>query len=571
MSPLVQPSRVRPGDRLLASGVFLVLLALFSATFTGVPENPDAEVEFQTSSSLARRGRWDVGGTPEAAALVQAEVASGATGFGVAPGGPGRGDRSYSWFGVGQALTGVPFWWIGTGLARLFPGVEARHGAEPSDGWRRSEYFAHLACGWRNALWTALTAWLVVLSARRLGATGQSAFLAGLSYGVATFAWPQARSTLSDVQATLGLFAGFHLLVLARERWERLRRLPLVPLALAGLALGWAVLTRIAVLPAAAFLAASACLALVVKARRARRALRGWPVAPLVAFGLPLLACAGLFLALNRLRFGDPFETGYGAGMDPRTFFAGSPLVGLAGLLVAPGKGLAWMAPGAFLAPLGALRARGRDAAFLPWCVAGLALAVLLPVAFMDGWHGAWTYGPRYALPLLPFLWLLVALALDHVRDWPVGRVGARIVLWGGLLTSLPGVLVDYTTHLDLAEQAAPFAFDSAGETPFERSNDRFNRMQWRPGFAAPWAHWRILRHRVAGLGEDFPASAVFLLDDPVRLTPSVERRRGQRHFAWVDLQERLGGEVWPALVACLGLFALGLGRISRGLDDLGP
>jgi hypothetical protein len=63
----------------------------------------------------------------------------------------------------------------------------------------------------------------MVLTARRLGARRSAAWVAAMAYGLTTIAWPQARSTLSDVQATGFLFLGFHGVVLMAERYQRLR------------------------------------------------------------------------------------------------------------------------------------------------------------------------------------------------------------------------------------------------------------------------------------------------------------------------------------------------------------
>ncbi|MEM7307757.1 MAG: hypothetical protein AAF682_13845 [Planctomycetota bacterium] len=570
MSPFAPPSTVRPADRWLARGALLLLLAIYTATFTGLPENADAEVEYQTASSMMRRARMDLGGTPEAEALLAAKPPGReGQGFDVAEGGPGREGRYYSWFGVGQAFAALPFWCAGHALTLVFPQYEERHAATTHFGVPRSEFFEHLAVGWRNSLLTALTAYLIVLSARRVGATGRNSLVAGLSYGIATFAWPQARSTLSDVQATFCLFFGLHLLLLGRERWARFGRPPLVPLAGAGLALGWAFLTRVAVAPAVAFLGVLAVGFVLLSALRARRALRGSPLAPLLALGIPFAFCLLVFVVTNYLRFGDPLETGYGAAFTGGSFFSSPPLEGLAGVMLSPGKGLLWMAPGVLVLPFGMLRAWQRGTRTLLLLVFGISACILTPVCFMQGWHAAWTYGPRYLLPLLPFVWMLVALGLDYVQEWPMRRAFARALLWAGLLTSVPAVLVDYTTHLGLAQQAARLAWpDVAGDNDFQRDDDRFLRIQWDWRFAAPWAHWRILRHRGAGLGDEFPVETIFFVDQPAVLSPRTERERGLRHFAWVDFQERLRGPVWPATLLCLGLFVAGLAAIGRGLDD---
>ena len=125
----------------------------------------------------------------------------------------------------------------------------------------RSEYFAHLVVGWRNSFLTALTALLLVLTSRRLGVQRLYAWIAGLSYGIATFAWPQARSTLSDVQGTFFLFLGFYVLLRMREEFKRLHEPRARHLFGLGACLAAAVLTRVALAPDIPTVAESADLA----------------------------------------------------------------------------------------------------------------------------------------------------------------------------------------------------------------------------------------------------------------------------------------------------------------------
>jgi hypothetical protein len=124
----------------------------------------------------------------------------------------------------------------------------------------------------------------------------------------------------------------------------------------------------------------------------------------------------------------------------------------------------------------------------------------------------------------------------------------AVLLVVAGVVTQLPGVLVDTTTYHELAVQAARERFPEPGEgTEADREARRFETLQWDWGFAAPWAHWRILRHRVAfqeapeGASERFPVAEVFRFPSESHLTPAQPRERGFRHLAWVDHQERLG------------------------------
>lgn len=568
MSPYVRPYAVQSGDRSAAWSVFLILIAVYTATFSGLPDNPDAEVEFQTTRSLARRGTLALGETPEAREIIERE-------FNVEHGGPGREHERFSWFGIGQAAGGVPLYFAGRALSLVWPEIEERHAAAPLAGVQRSEYFPHLLVGWRNPLLGALTAFLLVLTARRLGMGRRAAWITGLTYGLCTFAWPQARSTLSDVQATFLLFAAFHFMSIAAEHFERLRSPRTIDLALLGSCLGAAVLTRIAVLPMAVVLGVAALLMLRAGRRRIVRAFEGGatplperPLRRLVAVCLPVAACAALFFWTNELRFGDAFETGYGRDLAAGTFFSYPPHLGLLGLVAAPGKGLAWMAPGLLLLPWGLHRADGSGLGRWPKLLACLAVAAFLPVAFTQTWHGAWTYGPRYLLPLLPFAWLAFGFAVEGgKRRLRSAAIALSIV---GLLVQLPAALVDHMTHQDLAVQAGRVEWpEPGGATERERDDARFINLHWDWRFAAPWAHWRILRHRVAGLEEEFPVSEIFLMDSDLVVRPGSERTRGFSHLAWVDLSGRLGGAAWPAGLLCILAFGAGVVVAMGALDRM--
>ena len=89
MTPFIRPAAVRLGDRLVARSVLFILLAFFTATMVTQPDIIDAEVEFQTVSSLARSRSFALGGTPEAEAITTVEH-QGRQGFNVRRGGPGR-------------------------------------------------------------------------------------------------------------------------------------------------------------------------------------------------------------------------------------------------------------------------------------------------------------------------------------------------------------------------------------------------------------------------------------------------------------------------------------------------
>jgi hypothetical protein len=505
---------------------------------------------------VARTGSVVLGGTPEAALIAAGpgpEVAALPDGRLVSTSAPG------AWIGL------LPGYAAGRGLALLWPVIEQRHAA----GGARSEYFAHLLAGWRNPLLGALTALLMVLTARRLGMRRPAAWLAGVAYGTTTFAWAQSRSTLPDVQATFLLFLAFHTIVKVRERFERLRPPRNHDLAIAGAALGGCLLTCVSLALAVAVVAVAGLTVIRTGHRRVARAYEGWRAPAfktrgfqLAIFLAPLTAAVAALAAYNAWRSGDPLQAGLALGLSEGS----APLTALSALLVSPGRGLLWMAPGILLVPFGLKAPDGRDLPLWTRTTLGVALACLLPVALLSAWHGGWTYGPRFLLPVLPFAWLAFGFALEAPS--PRLRSTAAALCGVGLLVQLPAALVDHTTHQDLAVQAAVTAWpDAPGETEPEREKARFERVLWDLRFAAPWAHWRILRHRAAGLGERFPVDDLFRVDSTELLTPGETRRRGFRHLAWVDLAERLGGILLPAALLCVLMLGSGVVLGLRALD----
>ncbi|MDG2286937.1 MAG: hypothetical protein P8N43_15640, partial [Alphaproteobacteria bacterium] len=375
-----------PGARALPRSIFLLLLAVYLATFSGPAMLSDGEASFQTTSALARRGTFALGGTPE----IERYLRPLAREAGQPSQGPVRvfdeGERLYAWFGVGQAIVGVPFYAVGAGLAKMLDRVEIDNATDTRAGVPRSEYWAHLIVGMRNPLFGAWTAALLAATCLRLGVGRRSSWWVGMAYGLCSFAWPQARSGLSDVQATFFLFAAFHALVRLRSR-EAIGRAP-SRRALVGLGalLACAVLTRVALAPAALALVAAAEIELCLG--RARR--MGQPAGArraLIWVGIPLVLGALLFITTNISRFGSWDDSGYSLAVKGG-LFRGDPRPGLMGLLVSPGRGLLWMAPFLVLAPMGfrrMIRRGERLSVWLPLFVFALSIAVAAP---LEGWHG---------------------------------------------------------------------------------------------------------------------------------------------------------------------------------------
>jgi hypothetical protein len=206
-----------------------------------------------------------------------------------------------------------------------------------------------------------------------------------LAYGLLLF---------SHALAAAGLFGAWTAVFLPGDPRRLARRE-----VLAGALLGLAVLAEPPVAVPAAFLVG--CAAWRRGVARPLRILLG---------AAPFAAC---LLAYNAICFGGPFEFSSGHELDPSfRSLAASGVFGVSfpspgvflRLLFDPSKGLFVFAPVLLLGiralPLTA-RVLGRTAAA---ALGLLPLSLLLLYAGYPNWHGGFTVGPRYLVPVLPFL-----------------------------------------------------------------------------------------------------------------------------------------------------------------------
>jgi hypothetical protein len=185
---------------------------------------------------------------------------------------------------------------------------------------------------------------------------------------------------------------------------------------LVGLSLGMALITR----------PTTALFALATLGALCRRG--GLPAIFKVILGAA--GPIGFFLAYNLVYFGRPIAGGYG---DEACLWTTPLALGLAGLLIAPSRGLLVYSPALVLAPWGLFRLRrwnnhpsGAVAVLTAWSAA--AAATILLYAKWHAWHGAWCYGPRFLCETMPILCLMFALAYDRLQTTAARKLAATLV-----------------------------------------------------------------------------------------------------------------------------------------------
>jgi len=360
----------QPARPFLALALFCFLLAVYLVTYSPRFHSSDGLAMFSLAESLARRGEWDT---------------DQIRWMGLQQGTFGLDGHLYSRKGVGVSLLELPLVWLGLIV--------------PAWGAATTALLF-------NALVTAATGALLLLYLRRLGYDDFIALIAGLTFGLATLAWPYAKTCFSDPLAGLCLLGA----ALALARFRDMGRA--LDVFWAGLALAVAVATRYA---NAALIVPFFVLLVVQIGKSAVGGQRSANLQPLIskllAFGAPLAMMAAAIAVYNVARYGNPFDTGY----LPQENFGGDWLQGIAGLLVSPGRGLFLYAPVLLLAlpAVPALFRRHRAEAALAWSMIG---AHLLLYGKWYMWHGGYAWGPRFIIPTLPFFVIGMAPAVEWAR-----------------------------------------------------------------------------------------------------------------------------------------------------------
>jgi hypothetical protein len=125
-------------------------------------------------------------------------------------------------------------------------------------------------------------------------------------------------------------------------------------------------------------------------------------------------------LLYNYYRFGNPLETGYSlawslAHSDKFDFwsFSGFPEA-FFGFLFSPGKGLIFFSTTIVIALFG-IKTFWEKQQLIFYAILLISAAYLIIFSLNFAWHGSiWSYGPRYILPIIPFLYLPIIYLKPH-------------------------------------------------------------------------------------------------------------------------------------------------------------
>jgi hypothetical protein len=360
----------------------------------------------------------------------------------------------YSDKAPGTALLGIPVYAVLKPIFDLPPISRLLDRAAASDAFAatlREEGTGLLEHKIRFAVTQFVVTWIVVsLPAALLGVllyrflghfTRREAYRLGVTliYGLASIAFPYAGAFYGHQLAAFFLFAAFYLLFAPSQPTNptngRANRPTTKRLLLAGFLLGWAVVTEYPT----AIIAGLIFLYGLSRADSARERLRDRWVALIVGGLLP----AALMAAFNLAVFHTPLPVGYRySELWTEQHSSGFMSLGLPhsealwGITFSPFRGLFFLSPVLLLALPGfyVLWTRRRWRAEF-WLSALSVASFFIFNGSSIMWWGGFAIGPRYLVPVLPFLAWPLVLWLERWGDrlWVITLTGV-LALWSFLL-----------------------------------------------------------------------------------------------------------------------------------------
>ncbi len=346
---------------------------------------------------------------------------------------PGRNDRYYGVYNVGQSVAALPLYGLGKVLGQVLhrAGREdwVRTLAGPAIGPQGIRWGGELQIFFVNlfnCFTTALLCAVFLAFSLRLGASLRWALVSTALLGLTSYVAPFSTGFFQHSNEALFLLWAFYLLFSDAQRPDWKSR------AWAGVAAGLMLQFR-----APSFVALPG-LGLYLLASVWRRRSPGLTVkcylsaalGQIVPFVALVAASTVLHVAVNYIKLGTLTV----AGGYAQTPFSTPLLTGLYGFLLSPGESMFLFTPLLVLAPwtLAYLSRRYPAEVLL---IVFLTVSYLVFYGKVEFWHGMWGFGPRYLVPLVPLLLLPLGCWMEHVgrKAWlavaPLAAVGFWVQL----------------------------------------------------------------------------------------------------------------------------------------------
>ena len=338
----------------------------------------------------------------------------------------GRDGQLYSPCGIAQSIIAIPLCLLGKPLKTL--GLDLDKIVCPD-----YSYIAFLSLF--NSFVTAISVLILFIFSQRFYSP-KTSFLLALFYGVGSMAWPYSKYFFNQPLSALSLLIASYTLYLYIQN---IQTASFKHLILSGSFIGLSILTRtdnLIVIPVF-------FLYLLLSLKNQQQT-RPHLLKIIAVFFLPIVFSIIMTALYNFIRFESFFQTGYG-GMSGEGFC--SPIEGLYGLLFASGESIFLYNPLLFLLPFcyKEFYRRRKNEAILCGL---LFLIFLFTYSQWKNWSGGGTWGPRFLLPIIPFLILPLGVFIEEKIRLKKAILSGLFFL--ALSVQIAGISIDFNEYIQI-------------------------------------------------------------------------------------------------------------------------
>ena len=263
-----------------------------------------------------------------------------------------------------------------------------------------------------------------------------------------------------------------------------------------GIAVGWAMLAKIT--NGALLLAGLAWILWMYRGKG--------PWRPVFTLLLAVLPFGAILIWYNLISFESILPLSYGFYLVPQGFF--TPLYyGLFGDILSPGKGLLWYMPMIFLLPWGVKFLWHNQKRRYVVLIFGIFLFFLILYAKWSPWHGAEQWGPRFLVPFIGLLMVLIAFSIQKIIH---KKLVIGVLIAAGMMINILGVVIlhsDYYAQLPYTPYSS-IHLGPDGKPKRQLPLDNLYLPAFVPAFSPIVGHFWLLKHAFTGnpqLSDDPP------------------------------------------------------------------
>ncbi|MFX1518786.1 MAG: ArnT family glycosyltransferase [Promethearchaeota archaeon] len=166
----------------------------------------------------------------------------------------------------------------------------------------------------------------------------------------------------------------------------------------------------------------------------------------LIYFLVPIVLLLILLGTYHYVCFGNPFSTPYRYYYHERqqdiSFISNPVYIGLYGLLFSPQRGLFFISPVLLLSLYGFFLLYKK---YKPETILFLSSFIIISVFYsmLPNWHGAYCYGPRYLLAVVPFIVIPLGTCIEKYKENKIFLISFSLIFVFSIIANALGALVN--------------------------------------------------------------------------------------------------------------------------------